>query len=156
MDKTDWNTKSSERKLKSQRNVRVDIIGGAERDETGTYLVGGGEAALVGGDAIDELVALGLPRRRFARGGVELVVEQREGLLAAERRAGEERTVAHGELDLDVDAVGLTALDERRPQPVVDVVVGHVAHHVRPPVDALLEVGEAFFHPLQINESIQT
>ena len=120
------------------------------------YLVGRGEAALVGSDAVDEFVRVGLPRRRLPRGGVELVVEEAEGFLARERRAGEERAVAHRELDFDVDAVGLTALDERRPQPVVDVVVGNVADDVRAPVDALLEVGEAFFHPLQINESIQT
>ena len=119
----------------------------------GTYLVGRGESALIGSDAVDEFVAVGFPGRGFAGGGVELVVEQTERLLAGERRAREQGTVAHRELDFDVDAVGLAALDERRPQPIVDVVVGHVAHHVRAPVDALLEVGEALFYPLQSNNN---
>lgn len=110
------------------------------------------EAALARGYPTDHLVALGLPRRRLLGRGVELVVQQREGLLAGERVAREERAVADRELDLDVDAVGDAALDERRPQPVVDVVVGHVAHHVRPPVDALVEVGEGLLDPLQHTE----
>ena len=77
-----------------------------------------GEAALVGGDHVDLLVALGLPRRRLPSRGVELVIEQREGLLALQRRPREEVAVPQGELDLDVDAVGVVPRDERRPQPV--------------------------------------
>ena len=113
-----------------------------------TYLIGGGESSFVGGDAVNELVALRLPWRRFAGGSVKLVVEQREGLLARKGSAGEERAIAHRKLDLDVDAVGLASLDERCPKPVVDIVVGHVADHVRAPVDALFEIGETLFHPL--------
>lgn len=60
----------------------------------------------------------------------------------------EETAVPDGELNFYVDPVGNPSVDEGRPQPVVDVVVRHVAHHVRPPVDALLEVGEALLHPL--------
>lgn len=97
----------------------------------------------------DQFVALRLPRRRFSGGGVEFVVQQREGLLAGERVARKEGAVADGELDLDVDAISLRTLDERRPQPVVDVMVGHVAHHIRSPVDALFEVGETLLHPLK-------
>lgn len=41
-----------------------------------------GEAALVGGNAVDQLVTLRLPERRLFGGGVELVVQQRERLLA--------------------------------------------------------------------------
>ena len=112
------------------------------------FAVGGlVEAALSRGDATDHLVALGLPGWRLFSRRVELVVQQREGLLAGERVAGEQGAVPDGELDLDVDAVGDAALDEGRPQPVVDAVVGHVAHHVRPPVDALVEVGERLLHP---------
>lgn len=97
----------------------------------------------------DEFVALWFPRWRFARRGVELVVEQREGLLARQGVAGEQRTVPDREFDLDVDAVSDAALDERRPQPVVDVVVSHVANHVRPPVYTLLEVRIALLYPLK-------
>lgn len=97
----------------------------------------------------DEFVALWFPRWRFARRGVELVVEQREGLLARQSVAGEQRAVPDRELDLDVDAVSDASLDERRPQPVVDVVVGHVANHVGPPVYALLEVRIALLYPLK-------
>lgn len=112
------------------------------------YLVGRSESSLVGGDAVDELVALRLPGWGLSRRRVKLVVEQREGLFAGERRAREEGAVAHRELDLDVDAIRLAPLDERRPQPVVDVVVGHVAHDVRPPVDPLLEIRKALLNPL--------
>lgn len=70
-------------------------------------------------------------------------------ILTREGGAGEERAVPHGELDLDVHAVGGAALDEGRPQPVVHVVVGDVAHHVRPPVDAILELREALLNPLR-------
>lgn len=105
------------------------------------------EAALPGSYPAYHLVALGLPGRRLLGRRVELVVQQRERLLAGERVAREQRAVADGELDLDVDAVGGAALDERRPQPVVDAVVRHVAHDVRPPVDALVEVGERLLHP---------
>ena len=44
--------------------------------------------------------------------------------------AGEEVTVSQRELDLNVDPVRLAPLDERSPQPVVDVGVAHVANHV--------------------------
>lgn len=106
-----------------------------------------GEASFVSSDAVDQLVTLGLPEGRLLRGGVELVVEQREGLLAGEGSAGEEGTVAHRELHFDVHAVGGSSLDEGRPEPVVHVVVGHVAHHVRPPVDAVLKLREALLDP---------
>ena len=36
--------------------------------------------------------------------------------------------------------MGVAALDERRPQPVVDVRVADVAHYVRPPIDTLKNV----------------
>jgi uncharacterized protein YjhX (UPF0386 family) len=107
------------------------------------------EAALAGGDAADHLVAFGLPRRWLASGRVEFVKEQAERLLARECIAREERAVADGEFHLDVQSVGRAALNERRPQPVVDIVEGHVAHHVRAPVDALFEICVALLHPLK-------
>ena len=61
--------------------------------------------------------------------------------------AGEEVTVSQRELDLNVDPVRLAPLDERSPQPVVDVGVAHVTDHVGPPVDALVKVGEALLYP---------
>lgn len=60
-----------------------------------------------------------------------------------------EITVSHAELDFDVDAIGIVPFDERRPQPVVDIVVGDITYDIRPPVDALLKVGEALFDPLK-------
>lgn len=64
------------------------------------------------------------------------------------RRTWEEVAVSHTEFNLDVDAVRISTLDERRPQPVVDVVVGDVAGDVGSPVDALFKVGKALFDPL--------
>lgn len=52
-----------------------------------------------------------------------------------------------------VHAVRRSPLDERRPQPIVHVVVRYVADDVTPPIDALVEVRERLFHPLQSNES---
>ena len=105
------------------------------------------EPALISRDPVDQFVRLGLPGRRLARGGVKLEEEERESLLALDGGAGEEITVAETELDLDVDSVRLPPLDERSPQPVVDVRVPDVADHVRPPVDPLVEVCKALFHP---------
>lgn len=107
------------------------------------------EATFARGDAADQFVGFCFPWGWFTGGGVEFVVEEAEGLLAGERVAWEEAAVTDGELDLDVDAVGFAALDEGHPEPVVDVVVGHVADDVRTPVDAFLEVCEGFFHPLE-------
>ena len=41
-----------------------------------------------------------------------------------------EVAISHAELDFDVDPIGVVPFDERRPQPVVDVVVCDIAHHV--------------------------
>lgn len=136
--------------LVPEREVHALLVDGDRLDlRVDDDLAVGGlvEPALTGGYSTDHLVALGLPGRGLLGGGVELVVQQGEGLLAGERVAREQRAVPDRELDLDVDAVRDAALDERRPQPVVDAVVGHVAHHVRPPVDALVEVGERLLHP---------
>ncbi len=64
------------------------------------------------------------------------------------RLTWKEIAVPHAELDLDVDAIGIVPFNERRPQPVVDIIVGDIANDVRSPVDALLKVGEALFDPL--------
>lgn len=94
-------------------------------------------------------VTVSLPRRRFFRGSVELVIEEAECLATTVGRAREEGTVAGRELDLDVYPVGRAPLDEGRPQPIVDVPVRDIAHHVAPPVDALLEIRERLLDPLQ-------
>jgi len=39
-------------------------------------------------------------------------------------------TAAHCELDVDVETVGMTTVDVRRSQPVIDSRHGHVAHHI--------------------------
>ena len=80
-----------------------DVDGARLRVDDDLVVVG--EPALVGGNHVDLLVALGLPRRRLARGRVELVVEEGEGLLALQRRPRKQVAVAQRELDLDVDAV---------------------------------------------------
>ena len=84
---------------------------------------------------IDEFVRLRLPGWRLSGRRVELVVEQREGLLTLDGVAGKEVAVAERKLELDVESVGAAPGDERGPQPVVDVVVADVAHDVRSPVD---------------------
>jgi hypothetical protein len=110
------------------------------------------EATLACCDPADELVALGLPRRWLARLCIELVKEQAERLLAAQRVARKERAVANGEVDLDVESVGGTAIDERRPQPVVDVRISDIADDVAAPVDALAVIGERLLNPLHASE----
>lgn len=105
------------------------------------------ESALPRRYSTNQLVALRLPRGRLAGGRIKLVVQEREGLLAGQRIAGKESAVTDSELDLDVDAVGVTPLDEGRPQPVVHVVIGYITHDVGAPVDAFLEVGERLLDP---------
>lgn len=99
----------------------------------------------------DQLVTVRFPRGRLLGGHVELVVKQAERLFATERVSWEQGAVAGGEFDLYVHAVRRSPLDERGPQPIVHVVVRHVADNVTPPIDALVEVGERLFHPLQSN-----
>ena len=48
---------------------------------------------------------------------------------------------------LNVNSICLSPLNEGRPQPVVNIWVSNIADHVAPPVDALVEVGEALLHP---------
>lgn len=101
----------------------------------------------------DQLVTVGLPWRRLLGGGVELVVEQTESFLAAARGSREQRAVTDREFDFYVHAVRRTSLDERRPQPIVHVVVRDVADNVAPPIDAPVEVRERLFHPLQSSQN---
>ena len=89
---------------------------------------------------IDQLVRLGLPRRRLPGGRVELVVEQGEGFFALNGISGEEITIPERELDLDVKPISVTPGDEGGPQPVVDVVVADVADNVRSPIDTFLKI----------------
>lgn len=99
----------------------------------------------------DQLVTVRFPRWRLLGGHVELVVKQAESFLATERVPWEQGAVTSREFDLYVHAVRRSPLYERRPQPIVHVVVRHVADNVTPPIDALVEVGERLFHPLQSN-----
>lgn len=96
-----------------------------------------------------EFVALRLPWRWLFGCRVELVVEQAECLLAAESVAREMRAIARRELNFDVHAIRGAPLDERRPQPIVDVIVRHIADHVAPPIDLLVEICVRLLHPLQ-------
>ena len=48
---------------------------------------------------------------------------------------------------LNVNSICLSPLNEGRPQPVVNIWVANIADHVAPPVDALVEVGEALLDP---------
>ena len=73
------------------------------------------------------------------------------GFFATERVSWEQGAVASREFDLYVHAVRRSPLYERGPQPIVHVVVRDVADNVTPPIDALVEVGERLFHPLQSN-----
>jgi len=97
----------------------------------------------------NEFITIWLPRRWFLGGSIELIIEQTKGLLAAESIPGEQRTIADCEFDFYVHAIRRTSLHERRPQPIVHIVVRYIAHHVTPPIDALVEVCEGFLHPLQ-------
>lgn len=97
----------------------------------------------------DKFITLRLPRWRLLGGGVELVIEQTEGLLTAERVPGKQRAVAGREFDFYVHAVRRAPVDERRPQPVVHVVVRHVAHNVTPPIYSFVEICEGLLDPLQ-------
>ena len=45
-------------------------------------------------------------------------------------------------MDFDVESIGGAAIDERRPEPVVDVLVGYVTHHIAAPIDTLVVVRE--------------
>lgn len=77
------------------------------------------------------------------------MIEQTERLLAVERPAGKQIAVAHAKPNLDVNAVRIASLDERRPQPIIYILVGHVTDHIRTPVDGvILIVCEALLHPL--------
>lgn len=77
------------------------------------------------------------------------MVEQTERLLAIQRSTGKQIAVAHAEPNLDVDAIRIASLDERRPQPIIYILVGYVADHIRSPIDwILLEICEALLHPL--------
>ena len=69
-----------------------------------------GEPALVGGNPVDELVRLGLPRGRLSRRRVELVIEEAERLLALDGVARKQVAVPQAELDLDVDSIGAVSL----------------------------------------------
>lgn len=75
-------------------------------------------------------------------------LQQVRRLLTGQSFAGEEWTVPHRELDFNIHPVGWSPLDEGRPEPVVSVVVGHITHHVRPPVDAVFKLSEALLDPL--------
>ena len=61
-----------------------------------------------------------------------------------------EIAISHREFHLNVDSIGVVSLNERRPQPVVDIIVRNIAGNVRAPIDALRKVCETFFDPLCI------
>lgn len=67
----------------------------------------------------------------------------------------EEVAVSHTEFNFDVNSVRILALNERRPEPVVDVVVSDITYNIRAPVDVLFKVGEALFNPLQVGKKGQ-
>lgn len=103
----------------------------------------------------DEFITVRLPWWWLFRCGVKLVVEKTECLLAAKSISREQRAVSCREFDFYVHAIRRTPLDERRPEPIVHVVISDVADDVTPPIDALVEVRERLFHPLQVtNESV--
>lgn len=112
------------------------------------YLIGRSETSLICSNTVNQFIALRFPRRWLSSRRIKLVIEQTESLFAGKCSAWKEGAIPHREFDFYVDPVGFPPLYEWRPKPVVDVVVGHVADDIRPPVDALLKVGEAFFHPL--------
>ena len=60
-----------------------------------------------------------------------------------------EVAISHAEFDFNVDSVGIFAFDERGPQPVIYIIVGHITHDIRAPIYALFKVGETFFYPLE-------
>lgn len=97
----------------------------------------------------NQFVALRLPWRWLFGCCVEFVIEQAERLLATERVAREMRAIARRELNLDVHSISGPPLDKRRPQPIVDVIVRHIADHVAPPIDLLVEIRVTLLHPLQ-------
>lgn len=94
-------------------------------------------------------VTLGFPRRWLFGGRVEFIVEQTEGFPAAVGGARKEGTVTSRELDFNVYPIRRTSLDERRPQPIVNVLVSDIAYHITPPIDALIKICKRFLDPLK-------
>jgi len=68
-------------------------------------------------------------RRRRTRSRWRIYLEGLFALLESDG-VGVLGALSHRELDIDVQPVGATSVDERRTQPVVDGRHGHVAHHV--------------------------
>jgi len=101
----------------------------------------------------NRFIAIRFPRRWFPGGHVKLIVEQWKSFFARQSVPREQRTVSDGKLDFDVNEIGQTALNERRPHPIVDVLLGDIAHDVRPPVDALFKIYVAFFDPLEMHKN---
>ena len=50
-------------------------------------------------------------------------------------------------IHLYVNSVSLPPLDKRRPQPVVNIGIADIADNIAPPVDPLVEIGEALLNP---------
>ena len=50
-------------------------------------------------------------------------------------------------IHLYVNSVSLSPLDKRRPQPVVNIGIADIADDIAPPVDPLVEIGEALLNP---------
>lgn len=116
------------------------------------------ESAFVGGDSVNQFEVVDFGCLCHGQGRVELihsngvivlVVVERKGFLTRESHSWEEVAVSHAELDFDVESFDtiIRSLNERCPQPVVDIVVCNVTHDVGSPMDSLLKVGERFFHP---------
>lgn len=116
-----------------------------------THLRSERRPAVVRSDSVDQFVFVHLINARRSALRVALVVEQTERLLAVQRPTRKQIAVAHTELHLDVDAIRVSSLDERRPQPIVHILVRDVADHIGTPMNArLFEVCEALLHPLDV------
>lgn len=116
------------------------------------------ESSFIRSDAIDQLERLNFGCFHDWEGRVELIgsnwvvvfmVVKGEGFLAGQSHAWKEITVPHAKLDFDVEPLDrvIRFLDERSPQPVVDIVVGDVTDYIGPPMNALFKVCEGLFHP---------
>lgn len=96
----------------------------------------------------NQLITFGLPWRWLSSGSIEFIKQQTECFLAGERVAGEERTITNCKLNFNVQPICWATIDERRPKPIVHIIVGHIAHDIATPIDTLAKVCEWFFNPL--------
>lgn len=57
--------------------------------------------------------------------------------------------ISYGKLNFDVHSIGHISFNERRPQPIVHVIISYITDYVGPPINAFLEICKRLLHPLK-------